>query len=126
MPRKESEGSTYILVIICCLITIGFLFAANQTWIPEQPVRVAEAEAEKLKYEAELTQIRRDIELAKADLEIAKGQRAVLESAARANDNNVKLVSYYAHRSDYRIILLVVAYLVYQKINNTTLSTNTN
>ena len=115
---RDRMISFFALLLAICFVTIAVLFSINQTWLPEQPVRVAEAnareaeaDAEKAQYEAELASLKLQIEQAKSDLQLAKGQKAILESAARSIDSDRELTEYYAHRGDTRVILFVVSVL---------------
>ena len=97
------------LFIAIGVITFGAVVAGNSLgaldlWRAQNAARLAEAEASKLQAELELTR-------ARADVTRAQGEAAVLESAARAVDNNTRLVTWYTLRGDLRAILALVGAL---------------
>jgi len=108
MNKNRMANFGLFLFLVCC-IAVGATILENVTgaldlYRAQQATRQAEARARQLEAELELTR-------ARADVETAKGERAVLESAARAVDNNTRLVTWYSLRGDLRAILGLVGAL---------------
>lgn len=108
MNKNRMANFGLFLFLVCC-IAVGATILENVTgaldlYRVQQATRQAEARARQLEAELELT-------WAMADVETAKGERAVLESAARAVDNNTRLVTWYSLRGDLRAILGLVGAL---------------
>lgn len=66
-------------------------------------------EASKARAEADRLAAQVDLAQAQAAVENARGERAVLESAARAVDNNTRLVTWYSLRGDLRALVACLA-----------------
>lgn len=80
---------------------LGDVTGALDLYRAQVAARQAEAEAAKLQAQLDLAQ-------AQAQIETAQGERAILEAAARAVDNDRKLVTWYTLRGDLRGVLALV------------------
>jgi len=103
MNRISKFGLFLFLIVglVGCAVFLGDVTGALDLYQAQQATRRAEAEAARLQAEVELTR-------ARADVTRAEGEAAVLESAARAVDNNTRLVTWYSLRGDLRAILGLV------------------
>lgn len=108
MIKNRIANLGLFLFLICCIVGGAMILenvsGALDLYRAQQATRQAEARARQLEAELALTR-------AMADVETAKGERAVLESAARAVDNNTRLVRWYSLHGDLRAILGVVGAL---------------
>lgn len=100
-------GNFLALVTVIVAVVVCAVFAQNVSQLTES-LRLA-VEAQKARAEADRLAAQVDLAQAQAAVESARGERAVLESAARAVDNNTRLVSWYATRGDLRALLALVA-----------------
>ena len=100
-------GTFFLMIGLVVAVVFGGCYLGAMEDTANKQAQVAQWEAETARYEAETTQAQLELEKARAELEVAKGQREVLEASARAVDNNTKLVSYYAHRNDRRLVLVI-------------------
>lgn len=103
MKRIANFGLLLLLVVLVvgCAVAVANVTGALDLFQAQQATRRAETEAARLQAELELAR-------AQADVTRAQGEAAVLESAARAVDNNTRLVTWYTLRGDLRAILGLV------------------
>lgn len=93
--------ATVVAVVVCVVFTQNVEQFAESRRLQTEAAK-ARAEADRLTAQVDLAQ-------AQAEVENAKGERAVLESAARAVDNNTRLVTWYSLRGDLRTFIALLA-----------------
>ncbi len=95
------------LLFVVCAVAVCIVAIQNVAGMLE--TRRMEAEASRARAEAARLMIQLDLTQAQAQAEVARGEREVLESAARAVDNNTRLVTWYSLRGDLRAFIALLA-----------------